>query len=119
MGPELLYVSPRSGRSVWQEYRVYSDRIELECRLAFRTLVVPADALVAVEVRPPPVFADVFRGRSFPSSFALKLDWADLHPHVAIERSRGFMKHLRLTPDDPDEFVRVCRRLLPRSSRSS
>jgi hypothetical protein len=42
----------------------------------------------------------------------LKLDLADLFEHVALERNNGFFKHLRFTPEDPGEFVRMTKEIL-------
>jgi len=70
--------------------------------------------IVDVEVRPPIVIADLLRGKGFLYSLALKLDLADLFRHVAIHRRTGWMKHIRITPDDPDRFVDVCKSLIER-----
>ena len=104
-----FFVSPRTAKSLWQEYRIYEDRVELECKVALQTLVIPASEILEIEVRPPLVFADILRGKSFVYSFALKIDFADLYPHVAIKRESGVMKNIRFTPEDPDEFVAACK----------
>ena len=107
-----IYVSPRSLRSLWQEYRIYPNRLELECRVALHKLVILADEIIEIEIRPALVFADLFRGKSFAYSFPLKMDGADCRRHVAIKRKTGFMKHLRFTPDDPDKFVEICKSIM-------
>lgn len=107
-----IYVSRRMAKSLWQEYRVFHDRLELECKVAFKTLIIPAAHLLDVEVRPPLVFADLFRGKGFFYSFPLKTDFADGHSHVAITRSSGLFKHLRITPDDPEKFAEACRGIM-------
>lgn len=110
---EPIYVSPPAARTYWQEYRIYPDRLELDSRLALHTLIVPANEILGVEVRPSLVVGDwLFRGRGFRYAFAFKLDLADLHTHVAIHRVSGFMKHLRFTPDDPDRFVEKCKTIV-------
>lgn len=55
------------------------------------------------------VIWDLFRGKGLAYSFALKLDMADFFRHVAIHRRSGWIKHIRIAPDDPEEFVRVCK----------
>jgi hypothetical protein len=105
-----LYVSAKSFKNLWQEYRIYGDRIELES--CFGRKVILAGDILDVEVRPPLVIGDLFRGKGFKESLALKLDLADLYPHVAIHRSSGWFKHLRITPDDPDTFVKICRSIM-------
>jgi len=64
-----LYVSARSFRSLWQEYRIYTDRIELKSFVGRK--VIPAGDIVDIEVRPCMVIADIFRGKGFRESLAL------------------------------------------------
>jgi hypothetical protein len=111
---EAIYTSPRSGRSLWQEYRVYPDRIELQCWVALHTIVIPANEIIDIQIRPPLVFADLFRGKGFACAFPLKIDSADMCRHVEIKRKSGFMKHIRFTPDDPDKFVDACKTIMKR-----
>lgn len=107
---EPLYVSKRSWRSLWQEYRVYPDRIELSSWIGKK--VISADEILDIEVRPPSVIGDLFRGKGFAYSLPLKLDMADSCRHVAVHRTSGIMKYLRFTPDDPEEFVEVCKSIM-------
>jgi len=106
---EPVYISPRSIKSLWQEYRIYPDRLELECWVAFHKITIPASDILEMAARPPLVFADLFRGKGFLYSFPLKIDWADNNRHIAIKRKSGFMKHIRFTPDDPDKFAEICK----------
>jgi hypothetical protein len=99
-------------RSLWQEYQIYTDRIVLGFCLGQKTVQV--GDIVDVQVRPPVVIADLLRGKGFLYSLALKLDLADFFRHVAIQRRTGWVKHLRITPDDPDRFVAVCKSLMAR-----
>ena len=92
----LLYESKGSLKSLWNTYRIFSDRIELQFRLFSTELIIPRDAFVKVDVYKPPVIRTVF--------WALKLDLADLNTHVGIERNSGGFKRLRFTPEDPHEF---------------
>ena len=110
-----LYVSGRSLRSLWQEYRIYADRIEL--RFCFGRKIIPAGDILDVQVRSPLVIGDIFRNKGFKESLALKLDLADLFRHVAIHRSSGWFKYLRITPVDPDAFVRICKSIMARAER--
>jgi len=105
MDEQPLYESRRMFRNLWQRYRIYSDRVEL--KLFGKGKIIRADDLVEVEVRRPPV-----RGKGFAYSFALKMDLADFYCHVAIHRRSGWIKHVRVTPDDPEEFVRVCKTIM-------
>ncbi len=110
-----LYVSAKSLPNLWHEYRIYPDRIELDS-IVGRKVILAGDIL-DVEVRPPLVIGDIFRGKGFKNGLALKLDLADLCPHVAILRRSGWFRHLRITPDDPDTFVRICRSIMPKADR--
>ncbi|HUV66093.1 MAG TPA: hypothetical protein VMW24_19520 [Sedimentisphaerales bacterium] len=110
-----LYVSARSLRNLWQEYRIYADRIELRS-FCGRKIIRAADIL-NVEVRPRAVIGDIFRGKGFKESLALKLDLADLYRHVAIHRSSGWLKYIRITPDDPDTFVKICKSIIGKADQ--
>lgn len=105
-----LYESARLFRNLWQLYRIYTDRIELRSFIGRK--VIRADDIIHVEVRPPLVIGDLFRGRSWAEGLALKLDLADLCRHVAIHRRSGWIKHICFTPDDPDTFVNVCQTIM-------
>ncbi len=106
-----LYVSKRLLRNAWQQYRIYTDRVEL--RSLFGRMTIRAEDIIDVEIRPPMVIGDLFRGKGFLQSFALKLDMADFFHHVALHRRSGWIKHLRFTPDDPDTFVKICKSIMP------
>ena len=105
-----LYVSRRKSRNLWQQYRIYSDRIELRSCVGYK--LIRAEDIIEIQVRPPIVIGDLFRRKGWAQSFALKLDMADLYRHVALHRRSGWIKHLRFTPDDPDMFVNVCRSIM-------
>lgn len=107
MDEQPLYESRRLFRNLWQQYRIYADRVEL--RLFGRARIILADDILGVEVRPAPVIGDLLRGKGFAFSFALKMDLADFFRHVAIHRRSGWLKHIRITPDDPEKFVEVCK----------
>jgi len=53
-----IYVSRRTAASLWQEYRIFSDRLELQSWILFHTLLIPANEILDIEVRP-----SVFSGR--------------------------------------------------------
>ncbi len=92
----LLYESKGSARSLWNTYRIFSDRIELQFRVVFTTIVIAKEEFVRVDVYKPPVIRTVF--------WALKMDLADLFTHVEVERKSGWIKKLRFTPANPHEF---------------
>ena len=60
-----LYRSKPMVRSLWHEYRLYADRLELDT-FPWGTVCVPLADLKAVTIRPPMVIFDVYRGESIP-----------------------------------------------------
>jgi hypothetical protein len=104
---EPIYSSKPTAKSLWREYRLFPDRIELDS-IPWGTINVPLDDVKSVQVRPPVVIFDVFRGDYGLGDIlrAPKLDMADLAEHVALEKT-GFWKQFRFTPDDPQAFKAV------------
>ncbi|MDD2998404.1 MAG: hypothetical protein PHV05_05030 [Candidatus Riflebacteria bacterium] len=94
------YVSQKCFRSLWQEYRVFSDRIELDT--LFNTIVIKKDQILSIQVCP------AFRN----SIIALKLDMADLFIHISITRKNGIFKNLSFTPNDPNAFLEAVRSVM-------
>jgi len=92
----LIYESKSTPRSLWNSYRIFDDRIELQFRIFFTKLIISREAFVKVDVYKPPVIRTVF--------WALKLDLADFYNHVEIERNVGLFKKIRFTPSNPNEF---------------
>ncbi len=108
-----LYKSKRTAKSLWQEYRIYDDRIELQSWILIHTISIPITDVLQIEVRPRLVIADLFRGKRFVYSvFPLEIDLADSWPHVAVTR-RALFKYIRFSPDDPEKFVEICKSILP------
>ena len=97
-----LFVSRRTPASLWQEYRIYSDRLELQAWILFHTIAIPTNEILTIEVRP-----SVFSGRKG-FTWGIKLDNSDLCRHILVRRKTGFWKRIAFTPDNPDEFLRIC-----------
>lgn len=95
-GSRLLYRSEGCFKSFWNTYSVYEDRIELEFKLFFTTIVIRRADFVSIDIFKPPVIRT--------SWGALKLDFADLFTHVGITRNCGYFKEIRFTPEDPHAF---------------
>lgn len=104
-----IYVSEKSVKNLWQDYRVFSDRIELRCWMLFRTFVIPAEDILDVEVRPPLSVHDIFAGKVKVRWRALKVDWSDFCEHVEIHRKSGTFKHIRFSPDNPEKMASACK----------
>jgi len=92
----LLYQSKGAFKSLWNLYSIYDDRIELEFKLFFTTIVIRRTDFVSIDIFRPPVIRT--------SWGALKLDFADLFTHVGITRNCGYFKEIRFTPEDPYAF---------------
>ena len=106
-----IYLSPRSRRSFWQEYRVYPDRFELECWFTLHARHSRGSDS-GNRCAASSGCRRSIRGIGFARSFPLKMDCADIRRHVAIKRKSGFMKNLRFTPDDPNKFVETCKTIM-------
>ena len=106
MNDTPIYVAKRTGRSLWQEYRIYRDRLELQSWFLFHTVVVPANEIQAVEVRP-----SIFHGREG-FIWGMKLDNCNLCRHVLLTKKSGVFKRIGFSPDDPDKFVAVCQSVI-------
>jgi hypothetical protein len=100
---EPVYISPSSVKSLWQEYLVYADRIELKTHVG--TLVVPLSEIESVVVRESDV-KGLLKGELQLRGFrpALKLDWANFVEHVVIDKNTGKVRRILFTPSDPNEF---------------
>ncbi|MGD0410549.1 MAG: hypothetical protein ABSC18_02505 [Verrucomicrobiota bacterium] len=107
MNETPLYTSKRTLKSLWQRYRIHQDRLELQSWFLLHTVVVPAKEIQAVEVRP-----SVFGGwKGF--AWGIKLDNSDLCRHVLLERKSGLFKRIAFSPDNPEEFVEICKSIMP------
>jgi hypothetical protein len=101
-----VYVSRRTASSLWQEYRIFADRLELQSWILFHTVTIPANEILEIEIRP-----STFSGRKG-FTWGIKLDNSDLCRHVLIKRRTGFWKRIAFTPHNPDEFVRICQSIM-------
>jgi hypothetical protein len=107
MNDTPIYISQRTAKSLWHQYRIYRDRLELQSWLFFHTFVVPADEIQAVEVRPA-----LFTGPGG-AVWGIKLDNCNLCRHVLLIKKSGLFKRIGFSPDDPEKFVAVCKSILP------
>src|SRR5579883_2826931 len=94
-----LYRSECSAKNFWREYRIFDDRVELDT--FFKTIAVPFSEVEGIEGAhnySEGVRLQLRRERG------LKLDWADSHPNVVLDKSTGYLRHIAFTPDDPEVF---------------
>jgi hypothetical protein len=101
-----IHVSRRTPANLWQQYQIFPDRLELQSWILFHTMVIPAREILKIEVRP-----SVFSGRKG-ITWGIKLDNSDLCRHVMVTRKSGWFKRIAFTPDNPDEFVRICQSII-------
>jgi len=101
-----IFVSKPTAKSLWQEYRLYPDRLVLEMHL-FGPVTVPLSDVSGIALRPAGVIFDLARGDiGFKALMrTVKFDLADLNPHVTVEKETGFWRQFRITPENPAEFV--------------
>jgi hypothetical protein len=95
-----LYRSECSAKNFWREYRIFDDRVELDT--LFKTITVPFSEVERIEVAHN--YAEGVRLQLRGGGMGLKLDWADLNPHVVLDKSTGHFRHIAFTPDDPEMF---------------
>jgi hypothetical protein len=103
MNETAAYTSKSTVKSLWQEYRVYDDRVEFDTH--FGTLTVPFDHIEQVDTSESEV-KGLLRGDLHLKNFrpALKLDWANFLEHVVLDKSEGCVRRVLFTPDDLAAF---------------
>ena len=103
MSDPLIYTSKSTLKSLWQEYRIYDNRIEFDT--LFGQMTVPFDPIERVDVSESGV-KGLSKGDLHLKNFrpALKLDWANFLEHVVLDKSTGRIRRVLFTPDDPEAF---------------
>jgi hypothetical protein len=105
--PEPLYVSKRMPRNLWQEYRVFTDRIEIQCRFLLSTFTIPFDDIAEVSLSWP-LAIEIFRAKAWKGGLPCKLDLVAFYTHIVVRRISGLFRNIRFTPDDPNRFLSAC-----------
>ena len=109
-----LYTSKRTAKSLWQQYRIYRDRIELQSWILLHTVVLPIDEIQAVKLR-----RSVIGGWKrlmkidLGDMWGIKIDFCDLCPHVLLRKTSGLFNAIGFSPDEPEKFVEICKSVLP------
>jgi hypothetical protein len=113
MSDTAIYVSKSTVKSLWQEYRIYGDRLEFET--PFGGMTVPFDRVERIDVSESEV-RGLLRGDLHLKDFrpALKLDWANFLEHVVLDKSEGCVRRVLFTPDDPVAFKKAMEGALDR-----
>jgi hypothetical protein len=113
-----LYTSKRTAKSLWQQYRIYRDRIELQSWILLHTVVPPINEIRAVKLHPS-VFGGwirLMRGEieiDFRDMWGIKIDFCDLCRHVLLRKTSGIFNAIGFSPDEPEQFVEICKSVLP------
>src|SRR6516225_8697304 len=88
MSDTLVYTSKSSVKSLWQEYRIYEDRLEFST--LFGQMTIPFEQGESLEVSESDL-KGLLKGDLKLKGFrpALKLDWANFVEHVVLDKSAG------------------------------
>lgn len=113
MGDTPIYTSASNVKSLWQEYRIYDDRVEFDT--LFGRMTVPFEHVERADLSESEV-RGLMKGDLHLRNFrpALKLDWANFLEHVVLDKNEGRIRRILFTPDDPEEFVRAFHAALER-----
>src|SRR5262245_54812472 len=113
MSDTPVYTSKSSVKSLWQEYRIYEDRLEFST--LFGQMTIPFEQLESVEVSESDL-KGLLKGDLKLKGFrpALKLDWANFVEHVVLDKSEGRVRRVLFTPDDPEAFTSALDQALTR-----
>jgi hypothetical protein len=90
-------------KNLWQVYRIYSDRLELDSH--FGKFTIPFENLEKV-VKSESDVKSLFHGHLHLKEFrpALKFDMANFTEHIVIDKTDGIVHRILFTPENIDEF---------------
>jgi hypothetical protein len=103
MEDKPLFMSKSTVKSIWQQYRIYGDRVEFDTH--FGMMTIPFAHIETVEVSESEI-KGLLRGDLHLKNFrpALKLDWANFVEHVVLDKSKGHVRRILFTPEDTEAF---------------
>jgi hypothetical protein len=103
MSDDPIYTSKSTVKSIWQEYRIYDNRLEFDTQ--FGMMVVPFEHIESVEILSSDV-KGLLQGDLRLKNFrpAIKLDWANFLEHIVLDKDKGYVRRLLFTPDDLEAF---------------
>lgn len=113
MQDDPIYTSKSTAKSLWQEFRLYDDRLEFDTH--FGMMVIPLAHIEQVEISESEV-QGLIRGDLHLKNFqpALKLDWANFVEHVVLDKNKGYVRRVLFTPDDLEAFKAAVEQALER-----
>jgi len=117
MSKKAIYTSICNVKSLWQEYRIYDNRVEFDTLFGKMTILL--DHIERVDISESEV-KGLLKGDLHLKNFrpALKLDWANFLEHVVLDKNEGFIRRVLFTPDDPAEFNKVLNAALTRYQKN-
>lgn len=103
MSDKPVYISKSTVKSIWQEYRIFSDRLEFDTK--FGRMTIPFEHVERFEVLDADTKA-LMRGDLRLKNFrpAIKIDWANFLEHVVLDKTEGYVRRVLFTPEDPVAF---------------
>lgn len=103
----LKYSSASTLQSLWQEYRIFDDRLEFATH--FGTMTIPFEVIERLEIRPSDLKQLVVSGDLQLKDFrpALKLDWANFQEHIVLDKNDGCVRRILFTPDNLTAFEKA------------
>lgn len=103
MSDDPIYTSNSTVKSIWQEYRIYDNRLEFDTQ--FGMMTVPFEHIEEVVILESDV-KGLLQGDLRLKNFrpAIKLDWANFLEHIVLDKNKGYVRRLLFTPDDLDAF---------------
>jgi len=113
MSDNPIYTSKSTVKSIWQEYRIYDNRLEFDTQ--FGMMVVPFEHVESVEILSSDV-KGLLQGDLRLKNFrpAIKLDWANFLEHIVLDKDKGYVRRLLFTPDDLEAFKSALEEALAR-----
>lgn len=104
MEKSIIYESKKNAKSLWNNYRIFEDRLELEWM--FGNLIIPFENIENAEIRESDL-SGLLHGHLNLKNFrpALKLDLANFVEHIKIDKSDGSVHRILFTPDDIHGFM--------------
>ncbi|MFC1700872.1 hypothetical protein ACFLZ0_01930 [Patescibacteria group bacterium] len=112
-----LIHSERNCKSLFLKYEIYNNKLRIQTLLIFYFLEIPFEDIERVEIGHPPVFWDIIKKNKVNPKHGfgvriLKNDLADLFKHIIIIKKKGYWKEIRITPENPDDFLNILNRCL-------
>lgn len=113
MSETPIYTSKSTLKSLWQEYRIYDNRLEFDT--LFGQMTVPFDHIEQINISGSEI-RELLKGNLHLKHFrpALKLDWSNFQEHVVLDKDEGHVRRVLFTPNNPKTFKRILDEALAR-----